>query len=355
MGFVEWLLTQTEAFLNATASSQFGAMAAALGTIFILLATVLIVVVLINFVLQVRSMDGRTAVLLLVKLSLINIFAFNWTQFNLVTNAVIDGLNRIAASLIAAVSGESPGGGGFMSFAQSFDGIIAEFSNYLNAATSNMGWMTGAMVGGLGAGMLGLLAALCAGILIFTKIMLSFMFAIAPIMLIASMFEVTKDYFHRWLTNTVSYALYPVVIAGIFSTIIGLTTNLAAVLGDPEDATSMGQLIPFFAMILLSMGLMAVTPILVSSLSGNLAMASASALAGQGIMLGSMARAGASAAALTALRFGRGAANTQVHQAQAARGVAPAAAVAGRIAGSTAQKAGQAINRMVTRNRTLSK
>lgn len=349
MGFVEWLLTQTEAFLNATAESQFGAMAAALGMVFILLATLLILVVLVNFVFQVRSMDGRTAVMLLVKLSLINIFAFNWTEFNTVTNAVIDGLNRIAAALIAAVSGGG-GGAGFMSFAQAFDGIIAEFSNYLNAATANMGWMMGAIVGAIGAGMLGLLAALCAGILIFTKIMLSFMFAIAPIMLIASMFEVTKDYFHRWLSNTVSYAMYPVVIAGIFSTIIGLTTNLASVLGNPEDATSMGQLIPFFAMILLSMGLMAVTPILVSSLSGNLAMAQASSLAGQGMMIAALGRRGAGGL----FNFGRGAVNTQGYKAQRERGVAPATAVVGRMAGTAAQKTGQAVRRMATRARKLS-
>lgn len=351
MGFVEWLLTQTEAFLNATAESQFGAMAAALGIVFILLATLLILVVLVNFVFQVRSMDGRTAVMLVVKLSLINIFAFNWTEFNKVTNAVIDGLNRIAAALISAVSGGGGGGGGFMSFAQAFDGIIAEFSNYLNAATANMGWMMGAIVGGIGAGMLGLLAALCAGILIFTKIMLSFMFAIAPIMLIASMFEVTKDYFHRWLSNTVSYAMYPVVIAGIFSTIIGLTTNLASVLGNPEDASSMGQLIPFFAMILLSMGLMAVTPILVSSLSGNLAMAQAGTLLGQGMMLAALSRRGAGGA----FNFGRGAVNTKGFQAQRERGTAPTTAVVGRMVGSAAQKAGQTVNRMAARGRTLSK
>jgi hypothetical protein len=76
--------------------------------------------------------------------------------------------------------------------------------------------------------------------------MLAFMIGIAPIMIALSLFDVSKDYFHRWLSSTVSYALYPLVIAGVFSTVVGMSRSLMTELGDPFGASNIGALVPFF-------------------------------------------------------------------------------------------------------------
>ena len=36
-----------------------------------------------------------------------------------------------------------------------------------------------------------------------------------PIMIALSLFDATKDFFHRWVSTTISYAFYPIVIAAI--------------------------------------------------------------------------------------------------------------------------------------------
>jgi type IV secretion system protein VirB6 len=78
--------------------------------------------------------------------------------------------------------------------------------------------------------------------------MLAFMIDIAPIMIALSLFDISKDYFHRWLSSTVSYALYPLIIAGVFSTVVGMSRSLMAELGDPSGASNIGALVPFFMM-----------------------------------------------------------------------------------------------------------
>jgi hypothetical protein len=78
------------------------------------------------------------------------------------------------------------------------------------------------------------------------------MIGIAPIMIALSLFDVSKDYFHRWLSSTVSYALYPLVIAGVFSTVVGMSRSLMTELGDPSGASNIGALVPFFMMMFLA-------------------------------------------------------------------------------------------------------
>ena len=67
------------------------------------------------------------------------------------------------------------GGAGATHFAAEFDQMIENFSQYLNAVGSNLNWMAGAMIGALGAFVLGVIGALCGLVLIFAKIMLTFM------------------------------------------------------------------------------------------------------------------------------------------------------------------------------------
>jgi type IV secretion system protein VirB6 len=125
-------------------------------------------------------------------------------------------------------------------------------------------------------------------VLIFAKMMLTLMLGLAPIMIALSLFDATKDFFHRWVSTTISYAFYPIVIAAMFSTVVGIANSLLAQLGDPNSATNIGSLVPFFVMVFLAKGFVAATPLIVRGISGNLMAAAAPAVvAGStGIMRG---------------------------------------------------------------------
>jgi type IV secretion system protein VirB6 len=194
-------------------------------------------------------------------------------------------LDYVAGALISSVGG---GGAGATYFAAEFDRLIAEFSQYLNAIGNNLNWMTGAILGGIGLVMLSLLGFMTGIVLIFAKMMLTLMLGLAPIMIALSLFDATKDFFHRWVSTTISYAFYPIVIAAMFSTVVGMANSLMAQLGDPNSATNIGSLVPFFVMIFLAKGFVAATPLIVRGISGNLMVVAAPAIVGgsAGVMRG---------------------------------------------------------------------
>jgi len=277
MGVVSWMVETTDNFLDDAAQTTFGNVAGQIGGIVALGSTLAVIAVFINMAFQYKSMDGRTAFWFAFKLMLITMLSLNWVQFNSVASAIIDGLDHLAGGMVASLGG---GGAGAGYFANAFDDLIEEFGNYLNAAGDNMHWMAGAMIGAIGAFLLGVIGALCGMVLIFTKIMMAFMIGIAPIMIALSLFDITKDYFHRWLSATVSYALYPVVIAGVFSTVIGMSRSLMIELGDPSGASNIGTLVPFFMMMFLAGGMIMATPLIVRTISGNFLMAGPPSMTG---------------------------------------------------------------------------
>ena len=102
--------------------------------------------------------------------------------------------------------------------------------------------------------------------------MIALLVGIAPIMIFLTLFDVTKDYFARWLSALISFGIYPVVIAGVFATIIGVSNALIAELGDPDSASTIGAVVPFFMMIFMAKGFIIATPFLVRAISGNIVM-----------------------------------------------------------------------------------
>ena len=331
MGVVTWMVETTDSYLDGAAETTFGTVASQVGGIIAIGSTLAVIAVFVNMALQVRSMDGRTAFWFAIKLTLITLFALNWVQFNVIASAITNGLDQLAGGMIAGLGG---GGAGSAYFATAFDDLIGEFGSYLNAAGDNMHWMAGALIGAIGAFLLGVIGALCGLVLIFAKIMLAFMIGIAPIMIALSLFEVTKDYFLRWLSSTASYALYPLVIAGVFSTVVGMSQSLLAELGDPDGASNIGALIPFFMMMFLAGGMILATPLIVRAISGNFMMAAPPNMPGVG-------------------GFAKGLAGTKGSRARARFGSRSTGELAGAGIRQAGTAAGSAVQRVADRAKRL--
>ena len=275
MSVVTYFVETSQGYLDSAAETQFGAVAATVGTMLVLGTTLVVILVCVNMIYQYRSMDGRTAFWLAVKVGLIGVFATNWVQFNAFSSAVLNGIDSIAGSLVASVGGGTPGPSG--TFAEEFDRLIAELGEYLNAAGSELNWMAGALLDVLGVLLLSILGGLAAFILVASRLMIALLIGIAPVMIFLTLFEVTKDYFARWLSALISFALYPIVVAGVFATITGVSSALIGELGDPEGASNIGALIPFFMMVLMAKGFIIATPFIVRAISGNIMMPALSA------------------------------------------------------------------------------
>ncbi|MCO6385264.1 type IV secretion system protein [Oceanicola sp. 502str15] len=280
MTIVAYIVETAESYLETAAETQFGAVAATVGTMLVLGTTLVVMLVCLNMIYQVRSMDGRSAFWLAAKIGLIGVFATNWVQFNALSAAILSGIDSIAGSLVASVGGGTPGPSG--TFAEEFDQLIEALGDYLNAAGAELNWMAGAMLDTLGILLLAILGGLAAFIVVASRLMITLLISMAPVMIFLTLFEVTKDYFARWLSALISFAIYPIVIAGVFATITGVSRALLAELGDPEGASNIGALLPFFMMVLMAKGFLCATPFIVRSISGNIMMPALSAGLGGG-------------------------------------------------------------------------
>lgn len=280
MGIVSFIVNAADQGLDTIATSQFASVAEVSGTIVIGAATFAIIALFINMAWQIRPMDGREMLVLLFKISLIKVFAFNWANFNFVSGHLIDGLDHLAGRLIESATGSDIAGTNY--FAARFDLQMDRLAEYGNEAASHMGRVSKALMGVFFMALIALVGGLAGAVLVLAKMMITLLIGLAPVMILCSMFEATKDYFHRWLSSLASFALYPVVIAGIFSMVFGLVTLLVSELGSVDTAKQAGNMVPFLGVVILSLAMVVAIPFIVPMISGNIQAGWAAAAVGGG-------------------------------------------------------------------------
>ena len=268
MGIVSFIVDSANDSLGSIAESQFGLIASSMGTTVVLMSSLAIVLLFANMALQIKSMDGADLFPVLIKIGLINAFAFDWVHFNYVSGQIVAGLDNTAGLIIGSITGETASGAVF--FAERFDELTAELTDYANQIGANMNWMAGAMMSVLMTVLVAVLSGAAALMLVLSKMVVTLLVGIAPVMITLALFRVTQDYFNRWLSALIAWSLYPIVIAGVFSVIFGLLNMLQAAVGGADEVTTIGTAIPFLAMILLSLVLIYFIPVIVRTLSGDI-------------------------------------------------------------------------------------
>lgn len=269
MAIVADIVGSVDRFLGNISSTTFGALAAPVGQLFTAMAVLAIIIVALNMMFQFRAVTAWTAFTLMGKLALISIFALNWADFNAVASALYATAEQLGGVIIRAVGGTPPGGA--LGIATEFDELIKSQLEASNAISNNMRWVGGAMFSVASMVLLGILGAAAALVVVFGKVMFAFYAGIAPIMIVLSMFSVTRDYFQSWLSGMISYAFYPVVVGAAFGAIISMSK---VTLGDADQATSLGALVPYFIVSIMSVFVVVMIPMIVSQLSGNIALGS---------------------------------------------------------------------------------
>lgn len=269
MGIVNFIVSAADVGLEKVATSQFAAVAEVSGTIVVGAATLAMIVLFINMAWQIRPMDGKELLVLSFKIALINTFAFNWANFNFVSGHIIDGLDELAGRLVGSAIGVDLAGPRY--FALRFDLQLDRLAEYGNSATSHMGAVSKAVMGVFFMALLAVIGGAAGAVLVLAKMMMTFLIGIAPIMILCSMFPVTKDYFHRWVSSLASFALYPVVMAGVFSMVFGLVSQLVGQIGSPDSVKQVGATLPFLAVVILSLVMVVAIPFIVPMISGQLA------------------------------------------------------------------------------------
>lgn len=264
MGVVEEFVARAQGQLDGVAQSSFGAVLNGMGNLAAVMATLAVVMLGVNMVLQYRSMSAGQVAVTFIKLIAIGSIGLVWGQFNLISSAIEGGINSVAAHLLGQFGGSDVPSGNLPA---AMDSFISHFADKANQVMQPMGWMAGALMSVVVFLSMGSLAAVASLLLIFGKVMVTVYIGIAPVFIVLSMFEVTKDYFNRWLQGAVSYMLYPLVTAvmlgGLIRIVMGYMDTLSS-----STTDSISDFIPFIACMVIMIVCTLCIPMIVSSLSG---------------------------------------------------------------------------------------
>ena len=269
MGLISHMVDNANGMLDDVASSTFNTIVSAAGTTIAAMATLAIVLAGINIIVQYRPFHPGQVLVILIKLVAITAIGLKWGEFYKIASAVESAMNAIGATVLGSFTG---GGGGSVetSLAQSVDDFIDTFSVTANTALEPLSWMAGALMSVLVTILLALIGCAVGLSLIFAKVMITVYLSLAPIFIALWIFDATKDYFHRWLQSTVTYMLYPVVIATVLGGVVRFVSNYIEDLSVSPTGT-IAEFIPFIAALLVMIVVVAFIPFIVNSLSGTIA------------------------------------------------------------------------------------
>ncbi len=260
MEIVSLLVETAKSQLSSAAQSQYGITASAIGGAIKVGATLTIILAFLKQIFQLRPMEITQFAWLLIKLILIHQFATVWSQFDAFANAIISGMDNLGGTMLS-------GNMDNVSLARTFDKMLTDLGASADATLDNLSYMAHAFMSGIFIILQSIVAATASLILIFAVVMITIHLGLAPIFIGLSMFAATKDFFFKWLQSTITYALYPVVIAVVLGTIINLTKATINNI-NPDNIQSIAALIPFIVVLIIMITTILLIPTIVSGLSG---------------------------------------------------------------------------------------
>ncbi|MCZ4354790.1 type IV secretion system protein [Roseovarius aestuarii] len=293
MGFIERTYTSTMALLDSLGQTQFEAVASQIGTTAQILSALVVVLVLFNMALQIRPMEAGTSVWLIFKLVLVALFMQSWTDFNGVFDAIETGFEAVGNALLAGGLGD---GETETSFPQELDNLSLEMGQYANVTAGRMN-ILGSVINGLMFMAIAVFGALATLAMVASRVVLAVLVGLAPLAILATLTTVTKSYFDTWLSGVIKVLMYPLILIGIFATILGMGN--ATISGiDPDDVSAIGQVTPILTVLVLACFLVLLSPLIVTLVAGDFALGAVTALASGALKRagGSMARGAGGAA-----------------------------------------------------------
>ncbi|MFC0341979.1 type IV secretion system protein [Paracoccus niistensis] len=213
MALVETILGDLDAAVLDAGERYFTSTAEALDPMLTIVTTLLIVLVGVQLALGVNRMSMRDAWQLVSRIVLVFIFARSWANFGVIYDALSSGAGSLALSFF---NGDTPNP------AAGMDQFAVQMSDVADGAARATSSIARGVVAALLMMILSILMAAYVLIVGFSKIMIAFLLGVAPLAMIATIFERTKTLFEAWLTAFVGYLMYPIAAAAVIGAVIAM-------------------------------------------------------------------------------------------------------------------------------------
>ncbi|WP_185968611.1 type IV secretion system protein [Paracoccus sp. M683] len=237
--------------------------------------TILLVLVGMNMAIGYYQMSARDSIQLAVRIILVFLFAFSWSNFGTVYDAFATASGDMAMRFfdVAATTGDS-------STYAAMDKFASQMADTADGVAKAQGSIMRGVLGALFFLALSLLMAIYVLIVGFAKIMLAFLIGIAPIAIVATIFERTKNMFEAWLSSFVGYLMYPIAASSVIATIVAVARQQF----EPQDnVDTIDQTIGFLVVVIVGFFALKQIPSAASNITGHFHLAN---IAPQALRLG---------------------------------------------------------------------
>jgi len=213
MALVEKILSDLDLAVQDVGERYFTSTANALDPTLTIVTTLLIVLIGVQIALGVNRMSMRDAWQLVSRIVLVFIFARSWANFGVIYDALSSGAGSLALSFF---NGDTPNP------AAAMDQFAVQMSDVTDGAARAVGSIMRGLVSAALFIILSILMAAYVLIVGFSKIMIAFLLGVAPLAMIATIFERTKTLFEAWLTAFVGYLMYPIAAAAVIGAVVSM-------------------------------------------------------------------------------------------------------------------------------------
>lgn len=213
MALVEKILDDLDLAVADVGERYFTSTADALDPMLTIVTTLLIALIGIQMALGVSRMSTRDAWQLVSRIVLVFIFARSWANFGVIYDTLSSGAGSLALSFF---NGDTPNP------AAAMDQFAVQMSDVTDGAARAVGSIMRGLVSAALFIILSILMAAYVLIVGFSKIMIAFLLGVAPLAMIATIFERTKTLFEAWLTAFVGYLMYPIAAAAVIGAVVSM-------------------------------------------------------------------------------------------------------------------------------------
>jgi len=214
MGLVTDILDSLDESVKATGQALFENTAGALGPIWTIMLTLLLLLIGMNMAMGVYRMSARESLAIAIRILMVFLFAFSWPNFSTFYEALTQASGNLALSFFDVASAQ---GGGINTVT---DDLAANMGDATDGVMKSMGSISRGVLGAFFYVVLALLMAAYILIVGFAKIMIAFLLGVAPLAMIFTIFERTKPLFEAWLSSFVSYLMYPIAASAVVAAVV---------------------------------------------------------------------------------------------------------------------------------------
>lgn len=266
MDLVSEMLGMLDAAISNAGRTFFEATAASVGPLYTAFLTILLVLIGINAALNVYTISMRDAVQLSVRIVLVLIFGLSWANFSALYEALSSGMGNLALSYFG-VTGDALAEGDTYT---AMDGFALKMAENVDAVSQAQGSIMRGVIAALLYGVLALLMAAYVLIVAFAKIMIAFLLGLAPLAILATIFERTKNLFEAWASALLGYLLYPIAAAAIIGTVITVANQVHR---DAEEVSNIGAIVGFLVMCFVGFFALRAIPQAAANITGQINLA----------------------------------------------------------------------------------